>query len=53
MKFHAKQMIEELFKHDEIKLEVVGRANLNCWMGNYTPQIFISDYQISDGRLSF
>ena len=54
MKFHAKNFIEELAKYDnEIKLEIVGRANLNCWLGNFTPQIFISDYQVSDGRLSF
>lgn len=53
MKFHAKQMIEELNKYDSIKLEVVGRANLNCWMGNYTSQIFITNYQIEDNALGF
>ena len=53
MKFHAKQMIEDLLKYDEIKLEVVGRANLNEWMGHYTPQIFISNYQIEDNALGF
>lgn len=53
MKFHAKEFIEELGKYDSIKLEVVGRANLNEWMGNYTPQIFISNYQIEDGTLGF
>ena len=53
MKFHAKDMIEELKKYPEIKLEVVGRANLNEWMGHYTPQIFISNYQIEDNTLGF
>lgn len=53
MKFHAKQMLEDLAKYDVIKLEVVGRANLNEWMGQYTPQIFISNYQIEDGALGF
>ena len=53
MKFHAKDMIEELDKLNEIKLEVVGRANLNEWMGRYTPQIFISNYQIDDNTLGF
>ena len=53
MKFHAKDFIEELGKYDNVKLEVVGRANLNEWMGNYTPQIFISNYQIEDGTLGF
>ena len=53
MKFHAKDMIAELAKFDEVKLEVVGRANLNEWMGNYTPQIFISNYQVENNALGF
>lgn len=54
MKFHAKDFIEKLKQYNgEIKLEVVGRANLNEWNGTYTPQIFISDYEISDGSLGF
>ena len=54
MKFHAKDMIEELGKYPgEIKLEVVGRANVNYWGGYATPQIFISNYQIEDGTLGF
>lgn len=53
MKFHAKEFIEELNKYPEVKLEVVGRANLNEWMGHYTPQIFISNYQIEDNALGF
>jgi len=53
MKFHAKDMIEELGKYNNIKLEVVGRGNMNEWMGNYTPQLFISSYQIEDGSLGF
>lgn len=53
MKFHAKEFIEELSKYPEVKLEVVGRANLNEWMGHYTPQIFISNYQIEDNALGF
>ena len=53
MQFHAKEMIQKLAEYDSIKLEVVGRANLNEWMGNYTPQIFITNYQIEDGALGF
>ena len=53
MKFHAKDFIQELAKYDDIKLEIVGRPNLNEWMGNYTPQIFIENYQISNGALEF
>lgn len=53
MKFHAKDMIQELAEYDSIKLEIVGRANLNEYYGNVTPQIFISNYEISDNMLGF
>lgn len=53
MKFHAKDFIEELGKYDSIKLEVVGRVNLNEYYGHTTPQLFISDYEISDNSLGF
>lgn len=53
MKFHAKDFIQELAQYDSIKLEVVGRANLNFFAGVYTPQIFITNYQIEDGSLGF
>ena len=53
MKFHALDMIDELNKCYEIKLNVVGKANLNNWMGNITPQIFIENYEVIDGLLEF
>lgn len=54
VKFHAKDMIEELKQYSgDIKLEIVGRANMNEWMGMYTPQIFITSYQIEDNTLGF
>lgn len=38
MKFFAKDFIEELKSYpNDIKLEVVGRANLNEWGGRVTP----------------
>ena len=47
MKFHAKDLIERLSEyHNSVILEVVGRPNLNEWMGIKTPQIFIEDYDI-------
>ena len=52
IKFHAKEMIQKLADcGEEIKLEVVGRANLNEWMNNVTPQLFITNYQIEDNTL--
>lgn len=38
MKFHAKDLIEQLREYSgQIKLEVVGRANLNSWGGRIVP----------------
>jgi single-stranded-DNA-specific exonuclease len=53
MKFRATDMIEQLNKCNEIKMNVVGRANINEWMGNETPQIFIEDWEIIDNLLEF
>ena len=52
MKFFAKDMIEELNQYDEIKMEVVGKANLNYWNSTVTPQIFIEQYQITEDKLT-
>lgn len=53
MKFHAKDLIEELGQHTEIKMNIVGKMNLNEYFGNVTPQIFIDSYDIMDGNLAF
>lgn len=53
MKFHAKDLIEELTQHPDMKIEVVGRANLNEWGGRVTPQIFIEDIEVKDNALGF
>ena len=53
MKFRALDMIDELNRCNEIKLNIVGKANLNNWMGNITPQIFIENYEIIDSLLGF
>lgn len=52
MKFFAKDFIEELKSYpNDIKLEVVGRANLNEWGGRVTPQIFIENCEVKEDRL--
>lgn len=52
MKFFAKDLIEELKNYnDDIKFEVVGTANLNYWMGNVTPQIFIEQIDVKEDKL--
>ena len=53
MKFFAKKLIEELEQYDEVKMQLVGKANLNEWNSVQTPQIFIEDYEIEDGALGF
>lgn len=54
MKFFAKELISKLdsIEGDFIKMEVVGKANLNCWNGVYTPQIFIENYEIKADKLT-
>jgi len=32
-------------------MEIVGKANLNEWMGTVTPQIFIENYEIMEDKL--
>lgn len=53
IKFHASDMIEELKHYSEIKINVVGRANLNEWNSIYTPQIQIENYEIKDNQYEF
>ena len=53
IKFFAKDLIAELENYDEIKMEVVGKANLNEWAGRVTPQIMIENYEIKDNEYGF
>lgn len=53
IKFHAEDLIEELKQYKEIKMEVVGRGNINEWMGNITYQIMIEGYEVYNGNLGF
>ena len=53
MFFKCTKRLEEFTRYPEMKLNIVGKANINEWMGNYTPQIFVTDFEVLDGRLSF
>lgn len=53
MFFRASALIEQIENLSSMRLEVVGRANVNEWGGQYTPQIFVDDYNIYDNRLIF
>ena len=51
MKFFAKELISELQQYGDIRMEIVGKPNLNYWGSTCTPQIFIESYQIQEDRL--
>ena len=52
LKFHAKDMIEELGNYnDEFTLEVIGRGNVNEWMGRKSGQIVIESYEIKQSSI--
>lgn len=53
MKFRALDMIDELNRCNQIKLNVVGKANLNNWGGQITPQLFIESYELVDSLFEF
>lgn len=52
MKFFAKDMIEELKGKNNIKMEIIGKANMNEWMGNRMPQIFIENCEIKEDKIT-
>lgn len=52
MKFFAKDLIKELNSiSGDIKVEVVGKPNLNYWGGTVTPQLFIEQIEVKEDRL--
>ena len=55
MKFFAKELIQQFNEIDgDIKVELVGKANLNEWNGTVTPQIFIDQIEVEkDDPLAF
>lgn len=36
-----------------MNLTIIGRPNINDWLGNLTPQLLITDMEIEDARFSF
>ena len=55
MKFFAKELIQQFNEiQGSIKVELVGKANLNEWNGTVTPQIFIEQIEVEeDDPLAF
>ena len=53
IKFHANELIRQLDECNEIKINIVGKPNINEWMGQQSAQIFIEDYEVIDNLLEF
>ena len=54
IQFRADKLINEIDEYgDSIMITIVGRAGINDWGGQFTPQIMIKDYEIEDGAMSF
>lgn len=53
IKFKDESLLDKLTANDTMKVTILGRANLNEWMGNKTPQIIIENYQIIDTTYDF
>ena len=53
LKFKDTNFAEKLKATKEIKITVLGKANLNNFMGNVSPQMFIEDYELIDAYYEF
>lgn len=51
IKFKAENLINETMDKDNIKITVIGKANLNAWGGRVSPQIFIEDFECEEGSI--
>ena len=53
LRFKDEHFIEELKKYEYSLLTIIGRATLNEFAGNITPQIIIENYVIEDNLKGF
>ena len=53
IKFKDAKFSEELLKHGTMNVTILGKANINEWMGNCTPQIIVENYEIKDTTYEF
>lgn len=53
LRFFAKELIDKISNMNEIEFKIVGKANVNEWCGNVTPQIMIEDYEVKDITFDF
>lgn len=53
IKFKDSAFAERLKSMKEIKITVLGKANINNFMGNINPQMFVEDYDLVDSYYEF
>ena len=53
IKFHAKDIIPLLNQYEEMRINLIGKGNLNEWGGRQIPQLFIEDLEVFDSALDF
>ena len=53
IKFHAKDIIPLLNQYEEMRINLIGKANLNEWGGKQIPQLFIEDLEVFDSAFDF
>ena len=53
IKFHAKDIIPLFKNYNEMRINIVGKTNVNFWGGHETPQIFIEDLEVFNSEFEF
>lgn len=53
IKFHAKDIIPLLNQYEEMRINLIGKANLNEWNFRKIPQIFIEDLEVFNSEFDF
>lgn len=53
IKFFANELIDAInsFETDQLRLDIVGKPNLNVWGSYITPQIFIEQYELHEDSI--
>ena len=53
IKFKDEALGEKLLANNTMNVTILGKANINEWMGNKTAQIIIENYEIKDTTYEF
>ena len=53
IKFKDDTLMDRLQQYDLMELTIIGKCNVNNWMGNRTAQIFIENCDVKDITYEF